>query len=359
MTAWAFVIGINEYPAQSKQPRLHGAVADAADFADWAIDPNGGAVSPGHLFFWTCPAPNAPLPVLDAFLASPTRWPFVGPDFDRPPQAPEIKRAVAEVARQAVAAGAQRLYVFFAGHGAQTKAQTYEEDPQNCFIAGDFVSDMPSLGLVGCDDLRRFLQSQGPPEIVMFLDCCRNALPRKVPKPSSNFDLLGTNGLHRRLAIGRASQDEAMAYEVPIGEAQPKRGAFSKLLINALREFRVGGRLTLRDLDDYVTNGIVDLVKPNLQVPDFVERPKPPALVLTIGPPLGAEPEVHVRFENVAPGTAVEIHDKNAALVLTVIASDESQRIPLPISGYSLELADGTVLRAFNHLGPGTTDVVI
>lgn len=359
MVAWAFVIGINEYPVESRQAQLHGAVADAADFADWALDPAGGAVLPEHMFLWTMPAPAASPQRLAAFLQNPTRWPFVGPDFGRAPHASEIKRAIAEIARKAVAGGAERLYVFFAGHGAQTKPRDYEEDPQNCFIVGDFAPDMPSLGLVPCDDLRRYLKGQGPAELVLFFDCCRNTLPLKVPRPSGGFNVLGSNGLHRRLAVGRASQDETVAYEVPIGVPVPERGAFSKLLIAGLRDFRVGGQLTMKDLQDYVTSGIGDLVKPHQQLPDFDERPLPRGLVLAVGRPLNAQPPIRVDSTGMTAGTELLLLDKDAQLVTTFMAGPTTHVFHLPIGGYSIELRDESVIAAFNHVGPGATDVGI
>ena len=44
--SWALVVGINHYPERAGQTPLQGAVADAVDFADWALSDNGGAVSP-------------------------------------------------------------------------------------------------------------------------------------------------------------------------------------------------------------------------------------------------------------------------------------------------------------------------
>ncbi|MGL3111670.1 hypothetical protein [Bradyrhizobium sp. BR 1432] len=43
MNACALVVGINNYQKPGI-PTLFGAVADAADFADWALDPAGGNV---------------------------------------------------------------------------------------------------------------------------------------------------------------------------------------------------------------------------------------------------------------------------------------------------------------------------
>jgi uncharacterized caspase-like protein len=355
MVAWAFVIGINDYPAETKQKPLNGAVADAADFASWALDPAGGQVAPANLYFWTCPKPAKPPANFQPFLANPTAWPFVGPKFDRPPTAAEINHAIAHLAKQAVQDGATRFYVFFAGHGVQTAPQSFQEDPQSCFVAGDFLPDMPAIGLVPCDDLRRMLCSQGPAEIILFLDCCRNSLPLKVPRPAAPFNVLAPNGLHERCGIGRAAQGASVAYEVPL--AQPQRGAFTQMLVFGLREFRVNGSLTLRDLDDYVTAALADMVKPLTQTPDFDEKPRPPALLLAQGPPMGTSVEVEIDFGQVAPGTQLNLVDSEANLIESIPAAAVPVVRFLRIGSYALETSEGEVLAAFNVTGPSKTHV--
>lgn len=359
MSAWALVIGINNYHASTGLRQLHGAVADAADFADWALDPQGGGVLPEHLFFWSSPAPMNPSPNLAAFLNSPTPWPGSGPDFTRPPHASDIFRVVPNLATSAVQANAERIYVFFAGHGAQTQAQSFSEDPQNCFIAGDYYPAVPALGLVGCDDLRRFLQGVGTPELVLFFDCCRNGLPLKVPRPAIVWNLYSPNGLFVRFGIGRAAQDEAVAYEVPIDAKPPTRGAFSKLLVSGLREHRINGQLTLNDLENYVNEGIGELVRPKKQVPDFLEKPKPPNLVLAFGQPLNGMAQARLEFKTMNVGTTYVIRNHKASVVDTRKFDGNVAIVDLPIGSYSIELETGESLIVFNHLGPGVTNVII
>ena len=90
MNACAIVIGINDYQKPGI-PNLFGAVGDAADFADWALDPGGGNVRPEHMYFWTSPAPAAPSARLAAFLANPTVWTNgTAVSLGRPPRAQEI-----------------------------------------------------------------------------------------------------------------------------------------------------------------------------------------------------------------------------------------------------------------------------
>jgi hypothetical protein len=359
MTAFALVVGIDVYPENTKMATLQGAVADAADFADWALNPAGGNVAPEHLFFWTYPPPAAPGPHLAAYMGAPTRWPYVGPDFTRAPQAMEIVRTVPWLADTSVAKGADRMYVFLAGHGGQTRADEIDEDPQNCFIAADYAVDMPAVGLVACDDLRRYLIKAGPEELILFFDCCRNSMPLKVGKPPSPYNRISAKGHHRRLGVGRAAQDSCVAYETVPGTAGAVRGAFSKLLVGGLREHRVDGRLTLRDLEEYVSAGIGELVRPKMQYPDFVEKPRPPAILLSVGPPLSATVRLNLNFVNVVQGAQFEIRDQFDVLVQAGTVTAVRQTYALPIGSYSIDTANGATLRVFHHLGPGDTDVDI
>jgi hypothetical protein len=363
MTSWALVVAINEYPAETSLRKLKGAVADAADFADWLLNPLGGNVAKDHLFFWTHPAPVDPGIHLTEYMENPTRWPKVGPEFDRPPEAIEIIRFIPELAKRSVGGKAERLYVFFAGHGAQKEPTAiYEEDPQNCFIAADYHPDLLAAGLVGMDNLRRFLTIAGPSELVLFFDCCRDKAPLKVGSILVPYNVQSPKGLHKQLGIGRAAQPGAVAYEVPMGQTGLTRGVFSKLLVGALREHRVNGQLTLKDLEDFVNAGIPDLVKPNVQVPDFDEKPRVPALVLTKGPPLNTQIPLLVKFETLAAGAPFELRDAWTSLIAQANVEADGNSFDLPIGSYSIEdptaQGDDRVLAVFNHIGPESSHVV-
>ena len=184
MTAWAFVVGINDYPAETTLRKLRGAVADAAEFADWALHPSGGGVAPSDMYFWTYPAPAAPSKRLKEFLDNPTKWPRFKPDLDRPPETGELITSIGLIAQNALKAKADRLYVFFAGHRFQTKPASLSEDPQTCFVGGDYHPDVAAAGLIPCDDMYRMLVQQGPPEVILFLDACRNDASARVARPS-------------------------------------------------------------------------------------------------------------------------------------------------------------------------------
>ncbi len=354
MTAWAFVVGINAYPAESRLRPLAGAVADAAEFADWLLHAQGGSVAREHLFLWTCPAPANPGPAVAGYMANPTPWPMLVPDFGRPPSAMEINLGVNLVARKAREAGADRLYVFFAGHGFQTKEVAYDEPAQTCFVAGNFHPDMMAPGLVPCDDMARMLKAQGPPEIVLFLDACRSDASLRVARPMPPWNVVPDPGHNLKLCVGRAAQEQRVAYEIPHGK--PNRGAFSTLLVNGLRTHRVDGRLTLRELDNFVSEGIAPLVSPQEQWPDFDERPRPWQLVLAEGPPIGALPKLVIALPAGLPEANVLVGGpQNQRVELGGLPGE--QELPLEPGAYVVESVGGVVLASFAHVGPGDTHV--
>jgi hypothetical protein len=355
MTAWALIVGINDYPSAAGLNGLKGAVADAADFADWLLDPQGGGVDPAHMLFWTHPAPANPSAALSLYLQNLIAWPSGNPDFARPPRATEIKRAAFQLAYDAGPANVDRLYVFLAGHGVQTTPVSYEEDPQNCFAGGDYVPTYPSDGLVPCDDLRRAMMRLGPGEVVLFFDCCRSPTPINVPRPVLGALQYNAQGYNVRCAVGHAAQPGSVAYETPVGN--PARGAFSKLLMCGLRKLRYSQALTVEQLENYLLMGIGNLVAPHNQKPSIDVIPKRDKLVLVQGPALGPPPDLVIDLSLLPAGSPVVVRDPDTKVFKNLIADAQTQTFAAPIGGYSLETPTGQVLATVNHLGPEPTYV--
>lgn len=354
MGARAVIIGINAYPqSQGVLKPLHGAVADAADFADWALDPAGGKVEDADLYFWTFPTPAAPSPRLATYLNAPTPWPRGRPDFTRPPSATEIKHLVTEAAKRAGLDGAGRLYIFLAGHGVRTKNLNFNEDDQNCFIAGDYNPGFITDSLVPCDDLRRVIQRIGPREAVLFFDCCRTDLPPYQSRPSFGGALTDATGAHEVCGVGHAAQPGATAYETP--RHAPSRGAFSRLLIYGLRQLRHAGRLTVSQLEQYILAGIDGLTAPQSQMPSLDVIPKHLPLVLVEGPPLGSDPRI-VFNGGVAGQSWVLVRPDRTR---TVIDPVTIAPMLAPIGVYGLESPAGDTLQTVQHLGPEDTHVAL
>jgi Caspase domain len=359
MTSCALVVGINEYPTETGMNNLFGAVADAADFADWALHPNGGNVAPNHLYFWTFPAPAAPSVLLANYLANPTPW--------RRPQTPASNRGptfddIADTALHlAETLGrtnvATRMYVFFAGHGVQTKSLDSQRDGQTCFVAHDFGASPRTEGVIPCDDLRRGMLANGFAEVVMFLDCCRTPVHFRRPAPSLNFPL--SEIPDAPYAVGRASRRGRKAFEEPpVGPAS--RGVFSRVLMEGLRRSRgAGNQLTLNDLEHYVYSGVPRILRDKEQQPHFDIDPRFPPYLLIAGPVLPHTIRIVVTFPTLPAGTKVQLVDSNGVVVGAPLTAGPDPVIIDEVGGglYSLETPDKSLVRPFKHEGPGATHV--
>jgi len=356
MPAWALVVGINKYHPKSRLSDLHGAVADAADFADWAIDPSGGGVDPANLFFWTYPAPATMGAHLEEFMKNPTEWPLEGPEFHRAPRAEEIAACSQMFAESAVSAGATRLYVFLAGHGGQTTALDHREEPQNCFMAGNYRHEFQKLGLVSCDDMKRQLSRIGPSELLLFFDCCRSELPLRVGAPPDHYERNSDLQLHERLGVGHAALPKTRAFEVPIGHPSPERGAFSQLLVGGLRSHRVDGQLTFAELKGYVTSGVTKLVEPETQNPHFYAWPEKDDLIIVAGAPEVSDFPVNLSFSTLNIGEPFVVRDAKAQVVLSDSVDGSVKTVQLPAGEYVVEGEDGS-FEIFRHFPPGPTHV--
>lgn len=371
--SWAIIVGINQYSPLAGQAELKGAAADAADFADWALDPHGGAVDPARLHFWTYPEPANPTKRLADYLETPTPWWDLdegkkAPDMSAPPkyiQIVETALAAGTEARDATMQGdagdVYRIYVFFAGHGLQTNTIGSAMEIQTCFVAGDFRPKAQTvMGLIPCEDLRRALLAGGFDQVFMFLDCCRVAMT-KLNMPAPNIASPSTRQPPEQIwGVGSAAQKNKVAFETT---AVPTRGAFSKALIEGLRTVRapVTQELTLESLKIYVRDNIKAYIQED-QRPNFVGEPTDPSPLVLKGPPQSAPEstaQVRITFDSVAAGTKVQLSDDKGNPVGKPITAgpDVVLRQAVVDHYYSLDVIGASVSKAFRHPGPGVTDV--
>lgn len=360
MKAWALVVGINQYSPLSGQKDLKGAVADACDFADWALDPGGGDVPPERLYFWTYPAAPAPDGRLADYLASPLPdWDndeldWAPPDYARRPRAIEIVQTLMRVGREARERAfedddteVRRVYVFFAGHGLRAK-EVGDLTEQTCFVAGDFRpirSTNVAQGLVGCESLRKALLNERFDEALLFLDCCRLETSRlaMAAVPLSDYT---TDPATIPWGVGNAAQDGFVAYETV---SAPVRGVFSKTLMAGLRTCRDGATnaLHVQQLEDFVLANVGSNTTTG-QRPSFRYNPNPPGPVIVTGqgavapaPPI-VHPGPLVNLAALVPGTQVILIDANdmpVPGVAPLIAGPVPVQLP-PLEGgiYSLQV---------------------
>jgi Caspase domain len=358
MKSWAIIVGINNYPPLAEQIELHGAVADACDFADWALDPAGGEVPAERLYFWTYPWPVAPNGLLQAYLAGPqTPWDSVMqdwavPDQTRPPTATEIATTIERVGRDARNqaredgdAEIRRVYVFLAGHGV--RAKNIERNEETCFLAGDYrpISGNMARGLVPCESLRKALLNNRFDEAILFTDCCRSQTARLtlIAQPVSDYagDPIADWG------IAFAAQDGQPAYET---QTAPVRGAFSSALMEGLRTHRTGpaNELHAEPLRDYVLANIGTFTTSG-QVPNLTFRPDPVGPLIVSGQVAGAAPVPDGPLLDVSAlpaGTGLVLNggdDKPIAGVGPfLVAGLTLQLPPLPASLYLIQVTDGS-----------------
>ncbi len=296
MKTWALVVGLNRYPAQTGFTNpLKGAVADACDFADWALDVDGGNVAPERLAFWTYPKPDSPTEAVQAYLKTPLPWydpDADGPiaaDFTKPPPMEVITNTALKAANDAamhhaLTGEATRGYIFFAGHGVQTTTYGDAARIQTCFVTRDFRPNaMTVMGLIPCDDLKQALLNNGFGEVAMFLDCCRlgdNAYDRAIPALGSKNIMAPAEP---KWGLGVAAQKNKAAFETTY---VPYRGVFSRVLLNGLRTHRDGGAttLTIDGLRQYVKDNVASYTTED-QRPSITSDPDDGTMVVVDSPP--------------------------------------------------------------------------
>ena len=357
MKACALVVGINEYPKAAGVGDLHGAVADAADFADWALDPNGGNVE-DRLYYWTYPATADPSPRLAQYLQNPKAWADgIMPDPTRGPKMDEVADTALEMGKTLPKDNVERIYVFFAGHGVQTVSIEAQTERQTCFIVNDFSPGGRTKGLIPCDDLRRgLLQTNFFAEVLMFLDCCRTPLNFNQSPPSLAWPKAPVENLP--YGVGLAAKSGAKAYEAP--EDAPARGAFSQVLIEGLRRRRDDANvLTLNDLETYVSTGIGNILGQGKQFPQFLIEPRNPPFRLLSSAATQPFIPIVISFKLITPGETVYLVDsKGNRIGDPLVAGKEPIRIKA-VAGtfYSIETSDRARNVSFKHDGPGATHV--
>lgn len=392
MRTYALVVGINRYPRFAEPPPLNGAVADACDFADWALDPDGGGVARKDLLFWAHPWPEAAQPgghdhirpflrgyLEDVSPDGPPVWDniLLGPapaDQGRPPVASEIVTTIEAVGRKHYVAKefggeaeASRVLVFLAGHGVRgTPVGALTEE--TCFVAHDFRSSGSDMatGLVACESLKRSLLSKRFDEALFFLDCCRVQTSKLDVQVSPLADPAGEGPSPWTLAL--AAQDYMPAYETT---GAPIRGAFSSALMDGLRTCREvpGAHLSSGRLRTFVRDSIKNYTESG-QNPRIEFRPDDdvgPIIVAGGGvaaaapAPVPLFPSPTVALDGLSPGTMLTL--KNGPLPVPGVGLIEAGPAPVALPQlaeglYSLEVVgDSSTYTLFRIPGKDRIDV--
>lgn len=383
MRSIAIVVGINQYPVSTHQPQLHGTVADACDFAEWALDAAGGGVAPEDLFLWTHPWPDpGPGALRDYLDGDLPQWQHevlggAAPDQTRPPVAREIIYTIERAGREGYEAAIggppapMRALVFLAGHGLRALPFGGLTE-ETCFVAADFRPNGSNLapGLVPSESLRRSLLNHRFDEVVMFLDCCRVQTSQLKMKAASLADQDGDKALPWSLAL--AAQIDEPAYETT---TTPIRGAFSATLMTGLRTCREGPahELTAARMRDFVRQNISTHTDRG-QMPNVTFQPDdvgPTIVTGAVAPPAPAPaampaqplliPGPVAMLADLPPGTQLELKDNDGPVpgVGPITAGPDPVQLPaLPPGLYTLEvIGQRDHYQDFRH--PGREQVIV
>jgi hypothetical protein len=162
----ALVIGIDAYsnPAWG----LTGAVRDALAFADWVT--RAGGVAPADLRLLLSPVPDAPPPAVPA-----------GSPASQPATSQAIVDAIADLTDLGTADGGDRLYFYYAGHGALLiDRKPYEP----ILVPADYVNPKRhGLLLIGFSQVMPALEAAPFEEQIFFIDACRDFSLKDYEQP--------------------------------------------------------------------------------------------------------------------------------------------------------------------------------
>jgi len=228
---YAIVVGISKYPALGD---LDGPEADARDFHDWLLDPNGGNVAKDNV----------------TLLLS-SDYPPAPAQLKAKPQMADIE-AVFDgyyVKGKEEATVGDRLYLYFAGHGF---APSLEDA---ALLMANAARGMTGYHLAGRKYANWFRQAAFFKEVVLFMDCCRESYqlsaPREVPYEKLNGDKPATPYFAFATQWARATR------EGPWGDNGTTRGIFTLALLAGLRGGAAkdaNGQITGEALESFVFN---------------------------------------------------------------------------------------------------------
>jgi hypothetical protein len=317
----ALVIGIDAYsnPAWG----LTGAVRDALAFADWVTQ--AGGVAPADLRLLLAPAPDA--------------TPLMAPAGTPAPGAPTsqgIINALAELRKLKPEEGGDRVYVYYAGHGAALKGFN-----EPILIPVDF-SDPEIHGqlLLGFSKVIDYLGPAPFLEQIFFLDACRD-----FSLPGYEVPLQSPVGTYRP-AKGKAKQ--YVLYSVAPGQQATEIGVgiWTKTLLDGLEgrsykpvSLRLGQFVVrLDDLAQWINSEVHErLVNATLATASAVQEPE------YVPDPKGVNPVLTAFSKEAAPRARVSVFVEPALALSTC---------RVEVKEYSAAHAGGLVLVTSGPLPP-------
>jgi hypothetical protein len=217
---YALLLAINHYPGLSD---LAGPENDALAFREWLLDPDGGALEPGHL----------------ALIKS-SDFADTPDPYDANPTDSQLKKVLNQWLkvdgkwRDHVG---QRIYLFFAGHGFTAGTLT---DPV-LFTAQAQLDDRTYIAAYRYAG--KIVNAGFFDEVVLIMDCCQDVLKAAtIAEPSwSPPDRMCSDRVQFMVALGAPRGRKAFEQSSPPQAAPPGappaavHGYFSSVFLDALR----------------------------------------------------------------------------------------------------------------------------
>lgn len=297
------VVGINRYP-DIRHLRL--AKGDAEKFAEWLLDPQGGALLSKEDDGRLLPGGHVATIVVDDAL--------IPDDLPRENARPVKKEVFTafHAFRRAVEAHVEahpedwertRFYFYVSGHGIAPDAR------DAALLLADAGQEAYDEN-ISCDRLLSFLGKRQPfHEVVIFADCCRERVGN-VPLGAVSGTLPDKDNGSILTAFCCATYFGDLAYEPPPGEHPDKqRGYFTQALLEGLRgqaaEPPGYGVINSNTLAKYVKQRVQDLTKDRKQQdPKMDADPAAPIIFhpgsappAAGGPPTAGVPSAAVEHE--------------------------------------------------------------
>jgi len=255
-TDHAIVCGINNYPAF---PALGGPEHDARAFCDWLLndakvpDSNIKRVFSSDFANVAGQPVSQTKPSLDALNERFTELGELA--FKNFGRVPRIGR---------------RLYIYLAGHGITPR--TSNPSGSAALLMANAGPQTPGTGfhLSGPAYAEWFRRAHAFDEILLFMDCCRNAVEDVDEAPVPFLPLRGGNPEVVKTFQALATQWDAPSFEQLVGTPPQQRGVFTYALIQAFKGARDNsGRLLASNLD-----GSIRIIINQLRNGDVPQFPK-------------------------------------------------------------------------------------
>lgn len=210
---WAIVIGIDEYGDAGM--RLSAAVSDALRFRNWVLAPAGGGVPEGNLRLLLSRRGDDPSP--DGAVPEATK--------------DNIISAINDVVVAAEGQEAERLYLYFAGHGITARVANRDE---SALVTPGFDALHTDHSLA-FRSIAEYFETTAFADQLLFIDACRN-----MPWADREFEI-GRWPVPRRRDPGAQPVQQFILYATSPGRTAAEvgwpgeaEGAFTGTLLEGL-----------------------------------------------------------------------------------------------------------------------------